>query len=786
MRENYSFEELRRGLENQKEKEDRPSRSVRGHLEMLSRRLQNEGDHEVNSIDVVDDIASTGLFLREVVEEKLNRNSEIQEEQTRASLLQEMVSPRLIEGYKSILHRLRDASRISEGHPVREWIDIESEDNVRTIESWISELIHEVGPRSKNFSETDDEDLRASSWMFFQAVANVLNAKTVEADIVAEKKRFDEEGWNLDDEDKAISERLAERYPLSVAEIRAFLDLRGHSFEDYSPKILLDIISHLWREHGRNISRKDAGMLATGHLTVALMESYAPALWGKMIPGGNDFDIKVFLEYSALSRGPEWIEAWLSRLVADMELKIRKEINERIANTFFFQNFEFMQEQTQGEILSVLEEGREATIAIMRNTVTRLAPALFATAGSLAFLTSVNPILGGIGLAGVPAMVHIAKKRGGQFWKIHSRSRKLRSKYLTRISATQEGYEQVRISPELPEVARTFKDDLDAVDEIITERQKLQAWARTIDVLPKDIAGVIAGVVGAYLVQEGVIPPGAVLSNIQYSERLQRPIEDLMRLYLQEFPTDIQNVRRMEKLFGEYEALDVPDGEMDKERISTSRLPNFTLRIENLSYKDILHNINLEIPEGQLVVIHGRSGTGKTTLMRNMVGLYEPSAGSVSFGGVEVDKIKRFGPESIYAHLAYSNQKPQIFPDMTLRENLLLWTRREVSDEEIVQTLRKFNLANLSHDLDKKNVHYLSGGELVRVGLVRAVLKKPRIMFLDEPTSGLDRESQVEVRELLQKLHHENSRLTIVCISHDEKLEELSDRGINLKDLSHG
>ena len=102
---------------------------------------------------------------------------------------------------------------------------------------------------------------------------------------------------------------------------------------------------------------------------------------------------------------------------------------------------------------------------------------------------------------------------------------------------------------------------------------------------------------------------------------------------------------------------------------------NFDISIKNLRYKNILKGINLDIKQGEFLTIAGASGAGKSTLLRNLVGLYKSDGGEIEIGGVKNDNIKKYGKESIYSIMSYCNQTPQIFEGMTLRENLLLWSK---------------------------------------------------------------------------------------------------------------
>lgn len=137
--------------------------------------------------------------------------------------------------------------------------------------------------------------------------------------------------------------------------------------------------------------------------------------------------------------------------------------------------------------------------------------------------------------------------------------------------------------------------------------------------------------------------------------------------------------------------------------------------------------------------------------------------------------IKKYGDENLGSILGYCNQKPQIFKNETLRENLLVWSGRNVSDDEINSILEELNLSKFIDKLDDK-IKYVSGGEAVRIGLARVLLKNPKIMILDEPTASLDAESRQEVINIIEKIREANPEKTVISVSHDEEFINKADR----------
>ena len=462
--------------------------------------------------------------------------------------------------------------------------------------------------------------------------------------------------------------------------------------------------------------------------------------------------------------------------------EINHQINERVTNSLFFQEFEFIHEKSLGEIYVTLERGKNATEQILQDTISKFVPTLAGIAMSIAFLTMIKRTLGAIGVGSLPIMYKIAKKQNEKIWPMYEKERQEGEKISTRLGSIKSGFEEVKTSPETPTIATHVKEQMNVRDTLHLQRSIEETKNRLKRIIPFDISTVVSAGVGGALQEAGMISGGAVLANIMYSNQLNRPVQELVNLYFNRFSRYIQDIQRMDEIFGQYEKLDLPEGEKEKNRVPVSELENFDISIKNLQYKNILRGINLDIKQGELVTIAGASGAGKSTLLRNLVGLYKADSGEIKIGGVRNDSIKKYGKESLYSIMSYCNQNPQIFDGMTLRENLMLWSKEEADDEKIKKVLSDLHLKNFIDKLDEEAKH-LSGGEKVRIGVARTLIKGAKIILLDEPTASLDSQAATEVRKIISEINEKYSDTTIVCVSHDEELIKTSKRSVNMADL---
>ena len=180
----------------------------------------------------------------------------------------------------------------------------------------------------------------------------------------------------------------------------------------------------------------------------------------------------------------------------------------------------------------------------------------------------------------------------------------------------------------------------------------------------------------------------------------------------------------------------------------------------------VLDDISEHIYPGEKVVIIGPSGSGKSTFLRSLNLLEEPSAGTITFDGIEITSPKT-DIDKVRRQMGMVFQHFNLFPNMTIRKNITLapvrtglMTQAE-ADEKAMQLLRRVGLEEKADAYPKQ----LSGGQKQRIAIVRALAMNPKVMLFDEPTSALDPEMVGEVLQVMKELAADG--MTMVVVTHE-------------------
>jgi putative ABC transport system ATP-binding protein len=196
---------------------------------------------------------------------------------------------------------------------------------------------------------------------------------------------------------------------------------------------------------------------------------------------------------------------------------------------------------------------------------------------------------------------------------------------------------------------------------------------------------------------------------------------------------------------------------------------------------EVLHGVDLDIPQGDFLALMGPSGSGKTTLLNLIGGLDTPTAGQIAVAGQRIDQLSS-GELTRWraAHVGFVFQFYNLMPVLSAQRNVelpLLLTSLSAAERRRRATIA-LTLVGLG-DRARHKPRELSGGQEQRVAIARAIVSDPTLLICDEPTGDLDRATAAEVLTLLQLLNREHGK-TVVMVTHDPKAAEYARRQLLL------
>jgi putative ABC transport system ATP-binding protein len=207
------------------------------------------------------------------------------------------------------------------------------------------------------------------------------------------------------------------------------------------------------------------------------------------------------------------------------------------------------------------------------------------------------------------------------------------------------------------------------------------------------------------------------------------------------------------------------------------KLERVTKTYKNFSSENhALKDINLEINEGEIVVILGPSGSGKSTMLNILSGIDNPTHGKVYFNDIRIDKYKDKELTSYRKdNLGFIFQSYNLVSNLTVKENIELGKELSENPLKIKDILKEVGL----YDHRRKYPYQMSGGQMQRVAIARAIVKNPKVLFCDEPTGALDEATGKNVLSLLQKINKKYNT-TMIIVTHNPSIADMANTVIKM------
>ena len=184
--------------------------------------------------------------------------------------------------------------------------------------------------------------------------------------------------------------------------------------------------------------------------------------------------------------------------------------------------------------------------------------------------------------------------------------------------------------------------------------------------------------------------------------------------------------------------------------------------------KEVLRGVNLTIKRGETFLLIGRSGAGKSVLLKNIIGLLRPDSGTICIDGTDITQLNRRVLEKIRLQFGLVFQSSALFDSLTVEENVAFFfyqykqLKKSEIKKRVTETLALVGLRGIENIYP----HELSGGMRKRVAIARAIIYNPKIIIYDEPTTGIDPIAVDKIVSLIDDLHH-RLKITSLVVTHD-------------------
>lgn len=209
------------------------------------------------------------------------------------------------------------------------------------------------------------------------------------------------------------------------------------------------------------------------------------------------------------------------------------------------------------------------------------------------------------------------------------------------------------------------------------------------------------------------------------------------------------------------------------------------IRLENiyleLAGRNVLNHVSLHMEQGKIQVIFGKSGSGKTSLLNVMNGLYIPTKGEYYFEGKKVEYHKEDSMEQLRKKVGYFHQELALMEHMTLEENLQIFSmiqEKKINEQDVKKQLESMEISHLY----KQNVSLFSGGERQRAAFLKLLIFDYSAVLIDEPTNNLDDENADYIIRCIKQLGA--SGKNVVVVSHSGKLLEIADEVYRMEEIN--
>ena len=425
---------------------------------------------------------------------------------------------------------------------------------------------------------------------------------------------------------------------------------------------------------------------------------------------------------------------------------------------------------TLGQIEVVREFFASATLAALSDL-----PFIFVFV-AMAFV--VGGPLGWVLVIALPLLVLLSAAIQGALRRAMSAHQQQQADLHGVLVESVDGIEDIKAAGAQGRFLRQYEDSTAAAAESMLRSRRITAWTQNLSAVSQQLVTLVMLVWGVYLIDDKLISGGALIGAVMFAGRAVAPISSVVQL-----ATRYQGARAAMRALDRVMQQPV-ERESGRAYVPRSELSGRIALVDvGFAYPSVagqeapkvLKAVTLRFEPGERVAILGRIGSGKSTVLRVLAGLYQPSEGLVDVDGMD---LRQIDPADFRARVGYVAQEPRLFTG-TLRDNVLL-DRAAADPSKLGDAARLTGLDRVAaaHPLGwdlpvGESGALLSGGQRQLVALTRCLVTKPQILLMDEPTSSMDAQSEAA---FLRQLKQASGHCTLLMVTHRPAVLELVQR----------
>jgi len=447
-----------------------------------------------------------------------------------------------------------------------------------------------------------------------------------------------------------------------------------------------------------------------------------------------------------------------AKLSRNFVTELRKKLIEKIT----FLSLDVHKQYGPGDFLDRTLKDTAATRAFIERVFVQTFTSFVRAGFPIVMLLLIDPMLTIIALSVIPPQQLISRYLEKKLHMATRKSRETDSKLMSSMKENLDGIETIQ----------TLNNEINSIDRLGGKAKRLeiqQLYANRVTAILKGTVWLLTGIGfaltwwrGGLMVISGEMTIGTLVVFSGFVKYAYRPFR-LFTNIVKDYQRGVVSLERIQHV------IDIPSSIREKDNAPPISINDGRIELRNVSFayrsQPILKEINLTLEPHGLIAVVGGSGSGKSSLLRLMVRLYDPSRGSVLIDDQAVDEVTL---ESLRSQMSVVPQTPMLFSG-TVYENICL-ARPDASPQDVEDVCRFSSAQGFIELLEDGFDTYigpggvsLSGGEAQRITIARALLNRPKILLMDEPTSSLDADSE---SILLQSLLELKKKMTIVVASH--------------------